>query len=595
MTDQHEADAEPPATPTPEPAGEQYGSHRALSGPTTRSRTQWVPLIADLRHYRSLRPDVMAGIAMAAIAVPQGMAYAQTAGLPVVAGLYALLIPLVAYAALGSSQVMMAGPTATSALMVAPALVAISSDPAHYPALAAMTALLVAGWFVVARLFRLGWISDYFSSPVLLGFTSGLGLTLLSGQLDEFTGVATDGDTPLQDFVGFGSDAFGSVEEITIFIGVVTLVALLVGGRWWPKFPMLLVLTVGSIVASDALNLSERGVEVVGSIPSGLPTLAFPHVSLVELLELAPLAAGIALVAFADDVLTARTFTANGARDVDPNQEFVALAGLNVAAGISQSLPLGTSGSRTAINAKIGGRTQVVSIVQAAGAALVLLFLTGALAELPEATLAALIFYAAFGLLNPRAWIVLVRGSKAEALIAATLTVGMLTIGLLPSLILAVLLSIIDVVRTSARPHDAVLGWGVEQRRFVDIGRHPEAQVIPGLVIYRLDDRLFFANSEYFANRLLEAVNKAPYPVNAVVFDAEAVVDLDASGGEKLRELVEDLQARGITFYLARTRRAFDDHIERLQLTDVLPPERRHHTVRAAVLAASGYDVEAGR
>jgi SulP family sulfate permease len=223
----------------------------------------------------------------------------------------------------------------------------------------------------------------------------------------------------------------------------------------------------------------------------------------------------------------------------------------------------------------------------------VVLLLTGFLANLPTATLAGLIVYAALGLLNPKAWIVLVHGSKVEAAIAATLTLGMLTIGLLPSLALAVLLSILDVVRTSARPHDAVLGWGAEQGRFVDVGRHPEAVIVPGVVVYRLDDRLFFANSDYFASRLREAVAAAPYEVSAVVFDAEAVVDLDASGAEKLRALVDDLDSRDIDFHLARTRQAFEKHLDRLGLEDVIPKDHRHHTVRGAVLAASGIDITA--
>lgn len=582
------------AAPLPESASTGYGDRRPIGKEAARPKAgSWTPLVQDLRGYRWWRADVFAGFAIAAIAIPQGMAYAQTAGLPVVAGLYGLLIPVVAYAVLGSSRTLMTGPTATSALMVAPALLAISDDPSTYPALAAMMALLVAGWLLLARIARLGWMSDYLSSPVLLGFMTGLGLTLLSGQLDEFTGAPVIGDTPLDQFVGFGQDAAGNLAWTTVGIAVVTLALLIIGGRWWPRFPMVLVLTVASIVLSDLMNLSERGVAVVGHIPSGIPSVDVPQIGFVQLVELAPVAAGIALVAFADAILTSRSLTTPDHRPIDTNQEFVALAGLNVTAGLMQSFPLGSSGSRSAINIRLGGRTQVVSIVQAVGALLVLLLFTGMLGNLPKATLAALIVYAAFGLLNPKAWLVLLRGSKVEAAIAATLTIGMLTIGLLPSLGLAVLLSILDVVRTSARPHDAVLGWGKEQGRFVDVGRHPGAVIVPGVVVYRLDDRLFFANSDYFASRVREAVDAAPYPVTALVFDAEAVVDLDASGGEKLRSLIEELHDRGITFYLARSRQAFTDQIERLGLDDVIPAGNRHHTVRSAVLAASGVDVAA--
>jgi high affinity sulfate transporter 1 len=558
-------------------------------------RPSLLPILVDLRSYTRmrLRTDVLAGVAIAALAVPQAMAYAQTAGLPVAAGLYGLLVPLVAYAALGSSQVLMTGPTATAALLVAPALLTVSTDPASYPALGAMLALLVGVVFLAARLLRLGWISNYFSTAVLLGFLTGLGLTLIFGQLGVFTGVSVDGDTPLQEFLSFIANVVGGTDPATLTIGIVTLVALLVGGRYLPKFPMLLLVTVGAIAVSAALDLGSHGVVLVGQIPAGLPSLAWPGVSVRDVLVLIPSAVGIALVAFADAVLTARSVAGPKDRPVDANQELIALAGLNVAAGLSQSFPLGASGSRSAVNVRLGGRTQVVSLVQAAGAALVLLFLTGALALLPKATLAAVIIYAAIGLIDIGGWKGLARGSRGELLIAAVVVVGMLTIGLLPSLVLAVLMSIIDVVRRSAQPRDAVLGWSVQDRRFVDVERRPHARVVPGIVVYRLDDRLFFANSRYFLTRVREAIDAAPYAVTAFVFDAECVTNLDASAAEALVELIDELRGNGVRFVLARSRSAFDEEASRFGLDEALPPENRFPTVRAAVSAVSGTDIEA--
>ena len=558
------------------------------------SRLRLAPLVGDLRSYsrRLLSADLVAGVALAAIAIPQSMAYAQTAGLPVVSGLYGLLLPLALYALLGSSRNLMTGPTATTALMVAPALLAISSDPADYPALAAMMALLVAAAFITARVFRLGWVADYFSTSVLLGFLTGLALTLLAGQLDEFTGVAVEGDTPLQEYASFLTGFVGQVDPLELLVGSLSLAALMVGARWLPRFPTLLAVTVVSIAGSWAFDLGGRGVTLVGNIPAGLPSLAWPGVGAVQALELVPVAIAIALVAFADAILAARSFALDGGRPVDANQELVALAGVNLAAGLSQSFPLGSSGSRTAINVRVGGRTQVVGLVQVAVAALVLLFLTGVLALLPKATLAAVIIFAALGLIDLRAWRALWRGSRAEFVIAGSLVLGMITIGLLPSLLLAVLLSIIDVVRTSAQPNDAVLGWDSEVGRFVDVLRRPNARVVPGVVVYRLDDRLFFANSRYFTSRIHEAVDGAPYDVHAVVLDAEAVVSLDASGAEGLRRVIEQLHSRGIRFVTARARRVFEQHLDALALTDVLPSSSRFPTVRAAVLAVSGVDVE---
>ena len=242
-------------------------------------------------------------------------------------------------------------------------------------------------------------------------------------------------------------------------------------------------------------DLGSQGVTLVGEIPPGLPSLEWPAVSLGDVAKLAPSAVGIALVAFSDAILTARSLARPGERPVDADQEMIGLAGLNLMAGLSQSFPVGSSGSRSAVNVRVGGRTQVVSITQAASVALVLLFLTAPLSLLPKATLAAVIIFAAIGLVDVGGWKALVHGSRAELVVAVVTVVGMLTVGLLPALVIAVLLSILDVVRRSAQPRDAVLGWSPKNGRFVDVRRRKDAQVVPGVVVYRLDDRLFFANS----------------------------------------------------------------------------------------------------
>jgi MFS superfamily sulfate permease-like transporter len=270
----------------------------------------------------------------------------------------------------------------------------------------------------------------------------------------------------------------------------------------------------------------------------------------------------------------------------------IGLAGLNLMAGLSQSFPVGSSGSRSAVNVRVGGRTQVVSITQAASVALVLLFLTTPLSLLPKATLAAVIIFAAIGLVDVGGWKALIHGSRAELVVAVVTVVGMLTVGLLPALVIAVLLSVLDVVRRSAQPRDAVLGWSPKNGRFVDVRRRKDAQVVRGVIVYRLDDRLFFANTRYFRSRVREAVEGAPYDVTALVFDAEAVTCLDTSGAEVLRQVVEELESRGVRFVVARLRAEFEQQVAALGLDDVLPPESLFPTVRAAVLAVTGVDVE---
>jgi sulfate permease, SulP family len=582
---------------TPLPARGEYGGDRPHPFQRAHRSTglsRFVPLLADLRRVTpgGLRPDLVAGVTIAALAVPQGMAYAQTAGLPVVAGLYGLLLPVVAYAALGSSRVLMTGPTATAALMVGPALVVVSPDPSTYPALAAMLALLVGAVFLIARALRLGWISDYFSAAVLLGFLTGLALTLIAGQVGVLLGVDVTGDTPLQQYASFAQNLCGGVDPVTVAVGLACLVALVVGARLWPAFPTLLVVTIAAIAVSAWADLGSRGVTLVGEIPPGLPAIEWPSVSLVDVAKLAPSAVGIALVAFSDAILTARSLAQPDDRPVDAQQEMLGLAGLNLVAGLSQSFPLGSSGSRSAVNVRVGGRTQVVGLAQAGAVALVLLFLTAPLSLLPKATLAAVIIFAALGLVDISGWRALIRGSRGELAVAGITVLGMLTVGLLPALLLAVLLSILDVVRRSAQPRDAVLGWDPEHRRFVDVQRRHDAVVVAGVVVYRLDDRLFFANSGYFRSRVREAVAGAPYDVVVVVFDAEAVTSLDTSGAQTLREVVEELGGRGIRFVVARSRAAFDEQVDRLGIDDVIPEANRYPTVRAAVHAVAGIDLE---
>jgi high affinity sulfate transporter 1 len=558
-----------------------------------RAATRWhlVPLVAQLRGYASLRGDVLAGVVIAALAVPQAMAYAQTAGLPVVAGLYGLVLPLVVYAALGSSRVLMTGPTTTAALMVAPVLVTVSDDPSDYPALAAMLALLVAAVFGLARLAGLGWMADYFSSAVLLGFLTGLGLTLIAGQIGVLAGVEVTGYSPLQQYGSFFANVTGGVHWTTLSIGVVSLLILLAGSRWAPRFPTLLALTIAMIALSWAQDLAAEGVAVIGEIPAGLPRLEWPGVAWDDLMLLLPGAVAIAVVGFSDAILTARSLASVTGSTVDADQELLALGGLNLAAGLTQSFPVGSSGSRSAVNASLGGRTQVVSLVQAATVVVVLLLLTPALALLPRSMLAAVIIYAALRLIDVTAWRALAAGSRGELLIAAVTVAGMLTVGLLPSLMLAVLLSLVDAARRSAQPRDAVLGWSPRHGRFVDLDKDHEGLLVPGVVVYRIDDRLFFANAHYFAARVEEAITAAPDRVRWFILDAEAVSHLDASATQVLREVIAGLSARGIRFVVARARDAVVEQIDRFDLTDVLGPDNRFPTVRAAVLAVAGVDV----
>jgi sulfate permease, SulP family len=572
--------------------GDEPRPFRRLPRPSFVSRS--VPLLGDLRTYKWQfgQRDALAGVAIAALAVPQAMAYAQTAGMPVEAGLYGLLLPVAAYAFFGSARRLMTGPTATAALLVAPAVIPLAhDDAAKYVLLAGMFAIITGVVLIIASIARLGWIADYFSYAVLLGFLTGLAFTLLAGQLGAVTGVSVPSGTPFEQYVHFFSEFIGSVSGIAVATSAVTLVALLVGGRWLPKFPMLLVVTVLSIVVSWAFDLGSHGLTLVGEIPAGLPSLSIPHVSLTEFLQLIPPAVGLALVAYADAILIGRSMGSGESKPVDANQELAALGAMNVAAGVSQSFPLGASGSRTAVNVRLGGRTQVVSLFQVASVVVVLLFLTGALAYLPKATLGAIIVYAAIGLINVAGWRSLWRGSRGEVVIAAATVFTMLVAGLMAALAVAVVLSVFDVVRRSAQPRDAILGWSERAGRFVDVQNHPRARVFPGVIIYRLDDRLFFANSQYFHDRVLEAVQGAKHEVHTVIFDAEGVTHIDASGAQALRGIIGELSDNDIRFVVGRLKQPLEERLAALGLDDVLGPDDLFPTVHAAVLAMAGVDV----
>ena len=596
-SDEQDADATEPSNShepvVPFPAN---GSQSLREASRPRTWRSYVPLLSDLSGYslKWFRADVVAGVTIAALAVPQAMAYAQTAGMPAAAGLYGLMLPVALYALLASSRALVVGPTATSALLVVPAVAPLADgDPVRYGALAAMLALLVGVVFIIARVAKLGWIADYFSAAVLLGFLTGLGLTLIAGQLDDLTGVGSSGDTPFQQYWAFITSASGGVNLPTALIGLVCLCLLIAGGRWFPKFPTLLVVTIAAIGLSAIADLAAQGVTLVGEIPAGLPSLSWPSVTTSDIMLLIPAAVGIFFVSYSDAILTARSLAGTGAgKPVDANQELLALGGLNLAAGISGSFPLGSSGSRSAVGARLGGRTQVVGLVQVAAVALVLLFLTGALALLPKATLGAVIIFAAIGLINLHGWRILAKSSRPELLIAAVTVIGMLSFGLLPALVLAVVLSILDVVRRSAAPSDAVLGWSPRMGRFANVANHSDARIIPGLVIYRLDDRLFFANSGFFTARIADAVAGAPYPVTVLIFDAEALISADTTGAAALAAAIDRTKNEGVVFATARLRQEVSEQLDRRGLADALPESNRYPTVRAAVLALTGVDVQ---
>jgi sulfate permease, SulP family len=543
-----------------------------------------VPVSQELSGYggSSVRRDVLAGVTVAALALPAAMAYAELAGLSPVNGLYALLLPVVTYVLFGSSRQLVVGPEGSIAALVAAAVLPLAVAGSGKAAeLAAALALMVGGCFLAARALRLGWLADYFSRPVLIGYLHGVAVVLVISQLGKVLGLNIEARDPLRQ-VGKIVSEVGDTSGLTLAIGAAALGVLIPLRYVASRFPAALLVVVVAIGASWWLDLEGHGVSVIGTVPSGIPDLAIPIPGGGDALLLLFAAVGIFLVSFADEILTARAFAGKHGQHVRAEQEVLAMGMSNVAAGLTQGFPVGASGSRTAVSDSMGVRTQLGGLVAAGTILLILLFLTGPIAYLPKAVLGAVIIAAAIGLVDPGAWRALWTTDRVEVAIAAVTTVGVIGVGVLEALLFAVGLSMVDVVRRSARPHDAVLGWVEELGRYGDIAVHRSARVTAGVVVYRLDDRLFFANASYVKGRVLEAVRGAPTPTHAVVFDAEAMTHIDATGLAALEDLVDLLRKEGIELSIARGKTPLTARLTEGGLSGIPLRPTVHDAVQAA-------------
>jgi high affinity sulfate transporter 1 len=538
----------------------------------------------QLRRYGAKAPrDLVAGITVAALALPAAMAYAELAGISAINGLYALLLPGIAYALLGSSRQLAVGPEASLSAITGAAVLGIAVAGSNQAAaLAATLALLTAGCFALALVLRLGWIADYLSRPVLVGYMHGVAIVVVIAQLGKLLGLDIKATDPVPQLAEVFRE-IGDTNGATLAVSAVALGALL-PARWLaPRFPTPLVVVVGGIIASSVLGLADDGVAVIGDIPSGLPNVDVPSVSWDDVTTLAPAGAALFLFGFADAILTARAFAARHGDRIGMNQELRAFAAANAAAGFTQGMPVGASNSRTAMNDSMGARSQLAGVVCAGAIVLVLLFLTGPLADLPKAVLGAAIVSAALGLVEPQAWRSLAAIDRVEVTIAAVTTAGVVVVGVLQAVTFAVALTIVDAVRRSARPGDAVLGYEETLGRWADVVEHPNARVEPGVVVYRLESRLFFANASYVRERIEAAVRGASTPAKWVVLDCEAISRVDSTGVEMLIELCERLRDKGVTLVLGRVRDQLRRNLRASGALDAIGPDQVFPTVGAAV------------
>jgi high affinity sulfate transporter 1 len=508
-----------------------------------------------------LSRDISAGITLGMIMVPVGLAFGELAGVPL-AGLYAGMLPLIAYAFFGSSRQLIIGPDASMATLVAVSVIPLAGgDIGRLAAMACVLALLMGLICILSSLLRLGFIADFLAKPVITGFMHGLAVVIAVGQLPKLLGIQGGGETTVAQFITVCRNLPGT-NVITLGIGASCVAIILSCRRWLPRIPGQIVALVGAILVVYFLKLDQVGVAVVGDIPQGLPRLQIPILSLQDFQTLLPLAFAAALVAISDTVATSRGFASRNHYRIDANQEMLALGVGNIVTGLTQGLPVNGSGSRTAAAESAGSRTQVTSMVAAGMVACVLLFLTDLLYSLPSAALGGILIAAAWSLCDfqefRRMW-----HFRGVGLVGALLTMaGVVGIGVMEGIGIGVLFSLVLVLRALAFPDDALLGQ-VGPEEFRDLKRYPEAKTIPGVVIYRFSALLFFANCGVFRSRAEELIATSPESLHSFILDASAIFEVDLAACEVLSELHDELRNRGIRLVLANIRSNVRDRLVR--------------------------------
>jgi high affinity sulfate transporter 1 len=555
---------------------------------STSLASRLLPGVARLRRYerRWLRVDVVAGVTVAAYLVPQVMGYAEVAGLAPVAGLWAIMVTLVVYAAVGSSPQLSVGPESTTALMTATALAPLAiGDAARYAALAAALAAIVGVICIIGWIARLGFLAELLSHPVLIGYLAGVAGIMIVGQLGKLTGIDVEGESIVAELRSF----LGQLDEIhwaTFLLGMGVLAFLLIVARAWPRAPVPLIGILLATAAAQLLSLEERGVALIGDIPASLPSLQLPNVSVNDLTALLLPAVGVAVVGYTDNVLEARAFATRNRYTVDANQELLALGTANLAVSVAQGFPISSSGSRTVIADSMGSRSQVYSLVAAAVVLATLLVLRPLLALFPSAGLAAIVVYAAIRLVDMAEFRRISGFRRSELVLALSTTAGVLVLGVLYGVLFAVALSIIDLIRRVARPHDGILGFVPGVAGMHDIDDYPEAMMVPGLVVYRYDSPLFFANAPDFKRRALESVDQADgadHRVEWFLLNAEANVEVDITSMDALEDLRTELERRGIVFAMARVKQDLRDDLDAHGFVERVGADRVFFTLPTAV------------
>lgn len=546
-----------------------------------------MPGIRAVRTYNRawVGKDMVAGVVLCALLVPQGMAYAELAGLPAITGLYTTIVCLFAYAAFGPSPYLVLGPDSSLGPMIAAAILPLAmGDEAYAIALAGMLALLVGLVCAGAGIARLGFVSDLLSAPVRLGYLAGLAITIFVGQLPKLFGFSIDADSFFEEILVFGQ-SLSQTNGYALAVGLLCLLIILGLKRWRPKWPGILIAVGVAIIITTIFNLAARGVDIVGVLPQGFPSPAFPRVNLADIPILAATAVGISLVAIGDTISTSAGFAARRGYEINSDQEMVGIGAANLFAGIFTGFPVSTSSSRTAVAEQSGAQTQLTGVVAGLLVLIMLLFVPGLVKNMPQPALAAIVITASISLFDLKALRRLYAMRKSEFVLALVCALGVMLLGVLEGIVIAVIVAVIQFFERSWRPYAAVLGKPTQVDGYHDITRYPDAVQIPGLLMIRWDAPLFFANANIFRRKLREmlaAMDPKPF---WVLVAAEPVTDVDVTAAEMLIDLDEELNASNIHLVFAELKDPVKDKMMSYGLLETIDVQHFYPTLETAVAA----------
>ena len=549
-----------------------------------------VPGFRAVTSYRRewLVKDIVAGVVLTTLLVPQGMAYAELAGLPAITGLYTSILCLLGYAVFGPSRILVLGPDSSLGPMIAATiapLVVAGGDPDRAVALASVLALITGAIMVLAAVAKLGFIADLLSKPTMIGYMNGLALTILIGQLPKLLGFSVDAQGPIAELVETVKGiANGDVVPAAAVLGIAGVALILLLNRWLPAVPSVLVMVVLAIAAAAVFDLADRGVDLVGTLPKGFPPLTIPDVKASDLGVLFAGALGISLVSLADTISTASSFAARTGQEIRGNQEMIGIGAANLAAGLFQGFPVSCSGSRTAVAERAGAKSQLTGVVGAGLIILMLVLVPGLFQDLPQPALAAVVITAALSLADLPGTARLWRQRRAEFMLSIAAFLGVALLGVLPGIAIAVALSIFNVFRRTWWPYETVLGRVDGLAGYHDVRSYPRAAHLPGLVIVRFDAPLIFANATTFRDQIRKLATAEPRP-RWILLAAEPLTDVDTTAADMLEDLDQDLNDHGTSLVFAELKDPVRRKIERYGLDHSFEPGHFFPTIEAAVTA----------